>query len=79
MSNAAAASALAFEPAHSPAITPPVRLSLVQWLLLLAIVAAGIGLRCYDLGTDSLWHDELWGMEMAVGHAAPSPKFPGRP
>jgi hypothetical protein len=43
----------------------------------MSIVALAVGLRCHQLGTDSLWHDELWGMEMAVGHDATQYALPG--
>ena len=39
-------------------------------LLLTAILLLAAGLRLFNLGSDSLWHDELWGLEMTVGHDA---------
>ncbi len=37
-------------------------------LVLLAILALAAILRFHAIGADSLWHDEIWSIEMTVGH-----------
>lgn len=41
-----------------------------QWVIFLAIFALALGLRLYQLGSTSLWHDEVWGLEMSLGRDA---------
>ena len=47
---------------------PPEKLRGRLLLALLAILALAAVLRFHAIGADSLWHDEIWSIEMTVGH-----------
>jgi uncharacterized membrane protein len=53
--------------------TPPTRR---QFALLILILAVAAFVRFYRIGTPSLWSDELWSIEMAMGHGSVHDAFP---
>jgi len=47
-----------------------------QYVLLALILVAAAFVRFYRIGTPSLWSDELWSIEMAMGHGSVHDAFP---
>ena len=52
---------------------PPTRRQFAVLILILAVAAF---VRFYRIGTPSLWSDELWSIEMAMGHGSVHDAFP---
>jgi uncharacterized membrane protein len=57
-------------------IEPPPSPIRRQFFLLILILAVAVFVRFYRIGTPSLWTDELWSIEIAMGHGSVHDAFP---
>ena len=58
----------------APVNLPPI--SRRHWAILCAVLAAAALLRFYQIGGPSLWKDEIWSVEMAMGRGSVHDQLP---